>query len=121
MTAYEKRISDGSSDVCSSDLGDLNEDDKRAHAVGVDLLLQQIAEIDAFERVYFDHQSLMRGVARDESRKIGDLGIADRNHRRQVELTQRFAGAPDALDGAFGVGERGENGVAAPETDGLAA
>src|SRR3546814_16280726 len=109
------RISDWSSDVCSSDL------DERALAVGVDLLLQQIAEIDAFEWVDLDHQSLMRGVARDESREIGDLGIADRNHRRQVELTQRFAGAPDALDGAFGIGERGETGVAAPETDGLAA
>src|SRR3546814_2975969 len=38
-------------------VGDLIEDDKRALAVGVDLLLQQIAEIDAFERVYFDHRS----------------------------------------------------------------
>src|SRR3546814_15103388 len=59
-------------------VGDLIENDERALAVGVDLLLQQIAEIDAFERVDLDHQSLMRGVARDESREIGDLGIADR-------------------------------------------
>src|SRR3546814_16071056 len=50
-----------------------------------------------------------------------DLGVADRNQRRQVELAQGFARAPDALDGAVGVGERGENGVSTPETDSLAA
>jgi hypothetical protein len=63
----------------------------------------------------------MRRVARNESREVGDLGIADGNHRRQVELAERFARAPDALDGAFGVGERSQNGVAAPEANGLPA
>src|SRR3546814_2086928 len=77
--------------------------------------------MDAVERVDLDHQPLMRRIARDESRKVGDLGVADRNHRRQVELAQGFARAPDALDGAVGVGERGENGVSTPETDSLAA
>src|SRR3546814_5029443 len=48
-------------------VGDLIENDERALAVGVDLLLQQIAEIDAFERVDLrseertsELQSLMR-------------------------------------------------------------
>ena len=102
-------------------IGDLIEDDQRALAVRVNLLLQQIAEKHVVERVDFDHQSLMRRVARNESRKVGDLGIGNGNHRRQVELTERFARAPDALYGAIGVGERRQNGVATPEANGLAA
>ncbi len=102
-------------------IGDLVEDNERTLALRIHLFLQQVAEMDILERVDLDHQPLMRRVARDESREVGDVRIADRNHRRQVELAQCLARAPDALDVAFGVGERGENGVAAPETDGLTA
>src|SRR3546814_5773913 len=63
----------------------------------------------------------MGRVARDEAREIGDVGRADRDPRRQVELGQRLARPPDALDAPCGVGKRREHGVAAPETDALAA
>ena len=102
-------------------VGDLVEDDERPRASRVDLVLEEVAEVDFLERIDLDHEALVRGIARDESRQVGDVGVADRNHRRQVELAQRFARAPDAFYGALGVGERGENGVASPETDGLAA
>ncbi len=102
-------------------VGDLIEHHERALAVGIDLLLQQVTEIDVLERIDLDHQPLMRCVTRDQPREVGNLGVANRNHRGQVELPQRFARSPDAFDGAFGIGERRQNGVTAPETDGLAA
>src|SRR3546814_18550298 len=63
----------------------------------------------------------MRRVARDKTGEIGDVGIGDRHRRRQVELGQRLARAPDTLDAPVGVGERREHGVAAPATDPRAA
>ena len=59
-------------------------------------LLEQIAEPDILERLDLGDDALMRRVAGHQPAEIGDVGIDDREDRRQVERRQRLARAPDA-------------------------
>jgi hypothetical protein len=101
-------------------VGDLIENNDWAPASSVAFLLQYVAKIGAVERVDFDDQALVRGIACYKPCKVRDVGIADGERGGQVELTDCLARTPDALDAPFRIAECGEDGVAAPETDALA-
>src|SRR3546814_7281983 len=81
-TAYEMRISDWSSDVCSSDL--TRHDDADANAVSADFLAHAVAH--RIERV------LARGVStesrprlgRSQRRDVDDVAAALRSEERRV-------------------------------------
>ena len=77
---------------------------------------EQLVEEDILERIDLQHQPLVRCIARHHPAEIGDIGIDDRQHRRQFQLRQRLTRAPQLARGAFGIGERGRHGMPPPET-----
>src|SRR3546814_5184810 len=81
-TAYEMRISDWSSDVCSSDLDDLEFDRRggaRAHPVGRDDLADR--QVGARQRRHQDRRIVDRAVIILPAMLIDDIaGIGDDDH-----------------------------------------
>src|SRR3546814_8190265 len=93
MTAYEVRISDWSSDVCSSDLGraDAGLRLARAHGAEFDLLVIGRAENQA---LHIDSGEVDRvGVEAADGDDFLDLGDADlcRGRHRLVEVARGLA------------------------------
>src|SRR3546814_3310555 len=77
-TAYELRISDGSSDVCSSDLRELSEKEKRRRerltAIGMDWESDSWQEKWELARRYYEEHgnlNLPQSYVRSEERRVG--------------------------------------------------
>src|SRR3546814_4396382 len=88
-TAYEMRISDWSSDVCSSDLGS-HQDDQREdqeHDVALDLKRIEEAGVGSLPAHRDDvRHSLLADQAADRSRLIGMLDHDLQERRRALEI-----------------------------------
>ena len=94
-------------------IGDLVEHDQRAGWIAV----QDILDIDIFERCAFKHQSLMRRIFGHEPAEIGCLGIFQRKIWREFAV-QRFdtlARCPELAVLAVWVAQRRFHRMAAPK------
>jgi hypothetical protein len=55
-------------------------------------------------------------ILRHQPAEIGDIGIGRLEQRRERQRRQRLTRPPDASHDPIGIGERGCDGMAAPET-----
>jgi hypothetical protein len=97
-------------------IGHLVENDDRA--VGV--ALEHVGQVHLVERQAFEHQPLVRRVARDESGEVGAVGVLERKVGRQfaVERGEALARGPQLAVAARGIVQRRFDRVAAPQPDG---
>jgi hypothetical protein len=79
--------------------------------------LEHVFKVHVFQRVAFQHQPLVRRVARDQPGKIGGRCPLDREIGRQfaVERSNALARRPQLAMIAFGVEQRGFHRMAAPQ------
>jgi hypothetical protein len=82
-------------------IGDLVEHDDRAARVAVD----HVAEMQLVEREAFEHEALVRRIARDEPAEVGDLGVFERKVR--LAARRRARQFPRAWPTACGARARG--------------
>ena len=80
-------------------------------------LVEQVGEQEIVQPLDLGDDALVRRVARHQPAEIGDVGKGDRDVLRRCHSSRRrLARRPDPVDPALGIGERGGDGVAAPET-----
>jgi hypothetical protein len=91
-------------------IGDLVEDQQRS--VIVIRQRECIGQPNLLQRRNLKHQALMRRVFRDETRQIVHFGILHRQAIRHDNLADFLPRAPQIDKAAFGIVERGINGVA---------
>src|SRR3546814_8476191 len=99
-TAYEMRISDWSSDVCSSDLGTPISDD-RSHSRGDDRNARADTDADADGKSDLTEAEAARGHAGEAERQRDDRDdLAARAFEKRGEFVKR------GVEGRIGAGER---------------
>jgi hypothetical protein len=83
------------------------------------IAIEHVVKEDILQRIAFQHQPLMRRIARDQPAKVGGLGIFDREILGQftIERGDPFAGCPQLAVLTLGVLERRLDRVAAPQPD----
>jgi len=94
-------------------IGDLIEDEQRAMILR---LIEEVGEEKIFEPLDLDDDALVRRVARDEAAEIGDVGESERDGGVDLVAGGGLARREDPHHPPLRIGERGGDGVSAPET-----